>query len=60
MSRQSLIVLILSVLFSVGGWMVALPHWADACNPGAIGGLLMNIAAVAAGSLGVNIQKKGN
>ena len=59
MDRKSIVVLILATMFTIGGWMVALPTWYHAASPGALGGLLMNLAAVAAGALGVNITKKG-
>lgn len=59
MNRQSIIILVLAVMFCVGGWLVALQSWNDAATPSALGGLFMNLASVAAGAFGVNLQKKG-
>jgi hypothetical protein len=55
--RKSLILWGASCLFSVGGWIVALPNWAAATTPAAFGGLLMILASVTATALGGSIVK---
>jgi hypothetical protein len=58
MKPQSMIILVLSILFSIGGWMVTLQTWSDALQPQNLGGLLMILASLFASALGVTIIRK--
>jgi hypothetical protein len=46
--HKSLGILLFSVLFSLGGWIVTLETWADALQPVRMGGLIMIIGSVGA------------
>jgi hypothetical protein len=58
MKPKSIIILVLSVLFAIGGWMIILPTWPAALLPQNMGGLLMILVSIAASALGVTIIKK--
>jgi hypothetical protein len=50
--RASIVLLIASIAFGMGGWMVTLPGWASALTPVSMGGLLMIVGSIVAAWLG--------
>jgi hypothetical protein len=58
MKQYGKTILIASLVFCTGGWMVALGDWSLAeLTPERVGGLLMSLAAVVAASVGDSIIK---
>lgn len=52
-----LFIYLASLIFGLGGWMVALPTWTDATSPAAVGGLLMILASITAPAFGGSVIK---
>ena len=53
MDRKSKVVLVVALLMSAGGIVMAAPTWVSLATPAAVGGLLIAVAGALAAAFGV-------